>query len=381
MAKSLLLNVLVDVLGNYVEGLTRENLKLGVWSGKIELSNLLLKDSALDQLNLPIRVVKGSLGNLRVKVPWASLESKPVEVFIDGVYLLAAPLDFSRLAAEEARKMIFSSNAAKLKQVEDAVLLAIRTHNNDMETSTQKASYIQQLTTRILDNLEVTISNLHLRYEDSYADNNSTFSCGVTLEKIILTTTDETWSARFVKREVANKATTAVHKLGVVQNCAVYWNVSSQTFVSSSNSEWKSFMQETVFRSDSNSSFGFNYILKPRNNLTVKITHRELCNKDTPNVDVLVESSQISFAVSDVQYQQLMLLVKSFGELDRKKQASIYRPRNRPNVDPKGWWHYAFMLVTGKDRSFAAKVMTSALLRMFSNLNCCEIDPDHDSVC
>ena len=89
MAKRLLLNVLVDVLGNYVEGLNPENLKLGIWDGKIELSDLKLKRTALDGLNLPISVSHGSLKRLEVSIPWASLESKPVIVVMDGVYLQA----------------------------------------------------------------------------------------------------------------------------------------------------------------------------------------------------------------------------------------------------------------------------------------------------
>lgn len=70
MAKQLLLNILGDVLGNYVDGLSVENLKLGVWSGKIELHNLQLKRTALDGLNLPISVSHGSLKNLIVRIPW-----------------------------------------------------------------------------------------------------------------------------------------------------------------------------------------------------------------------------------------------------------------------------------------------------------------------
>ena len=61
MAKSLLLNILEEHLGQYVEGLSRENLKLGVWSGKVDFLNLKLKSSALDNLHLPIKVVKGAL--------------------------------------------------------------------------------------------------------------------------------------------------------------------------------------------------------------------------------------------------------------------------------------------------------------------------------
>ena len=80
MAKSLLLNILVEYLGTYVEGLSSENLQVfnitilslihfsrlvshqvGVWSGKVELHNLKLKSTALDNLHLPIKVTRGSL--------------------------------------------------------------------------------------------------------------------------------------------------------------------------------------------------------------------------------------------------------------------------------------------------------------------------------
>eukprot|EP01035_Chromulina_nebulosa_P019459 gene19459-25341_t len=89
MAKRLLLGLLVDVLGSYVEGLTEENLKVGVWSGKLQFTNLKLKKSALDNLNLPVTVSHGMLELLKIKVPWTSLDSKPVQVTIDGLYLQA----------------------------------------------------------------------------------------------------------------------------------------------------------------------------------------------------------------------------------------------------------------------------------------------------
>lgn len=34
---------------------------MGVWSGKVELHNLKLKSTALDNLHLPIKVTRGSL--------------------------------------------------------------------------------------------------------------------------------------------------------------------------------------------------------------------------------------------------------------------------------------------------------------------------------
>jgi vacuolar protein sorting-associated protein 13A/C len=248
MAKSLLLNVLVDVLGNYVEGLSRENLKVAVWSGTIDLSNLKLKGTALDNLNLPIKVVRGSLKTLHLKIPWASLESKPVVVELDGIYLQAGPLDIAKLSPEEAQRMISASKDAKLQDVERSILNMIK-KKEDLQDTAKKATYVQQLTAKIIDNLEVSLTNLHIRYEDCTSIPSATFSCGVTIETLALTTTDESWSSRFVTRDLSKRKETAIHKLGTMENFSVYWNTSSTPLEGLKYSEWESHMHARIFRS------------------------------------------------------------------------------------------------------------------------------------
>lgn len=55
-------------LGQYVNGLDAESLKISVWRGDVELRNLSLKPEALQSLDLPIRVKAGLLGRLTIKV-------------------------------------------------------------------------------------------------------------------------------------------------------------------------------------------------------------------------------------------------------------------------------------------------------------------------
>jgi vacuolar protein sorting-associated protein 13A/C len=247
MAKSLLLNVLVDVLGNYVEGLSRENLKVAVWSGTIDLSNLKLKGTALDNLNLPIKVERGYLKKLHLKIPWASLESKPVVVELDGVYLQAGPLDMANLGPEEAQHMIAASNNKKLDEAESSIMNIVQ-KKEDLQDTAKKATYVQQLTAKIIDNLEVSITNLHVRYEDTTSIPGSIFSCGFTIESLSLTTTDETWSSRFVSRDLSKRKETAIHKLGTMENFGVYWNSTSTPLVQMSYKEWEAHMLARIFR-------------------------------------------------------------------------------------------------------------------------------------
>ena len=62
--------------------------------------------------------------------------------------------------------MTFDSKRARLKAAEEAVIAASQSPESIRE-KTQKASYFQQLVAKIVDNIEVTLTNIHIRYEDN----------------------------------------------------------------------------------------------------------------------------------------------------------------------------------------------------------------------
>jgi vacuolar protein sorting-associated protein 13A/C len=374
MAKSLLLNVLVDTLGNYVEGLSKENLKLGVWSGKIELFNLKLKNSALDNLNLPIQVSRGSLKKLKLKIPWTQLESKPVRVIIDGVYLQAGPLDLFHSSAEDIRKTLHASKLQRLKETDSSIMATLVT-SEGLHEKARKATYVQQLTAKIVDNIEITLTNVHIRYEDSVSIPGTTFSTGITIDSLSLSTTDENWSVAFISREIEAKIASAIHKLGVMENLGVYWNQSSLSLLPLDYSAWEDAMQSLIFCNEKDTTGStteavitrtgsalppalqsMNYMLLPPNKLSVRIKHRDASTELDPKVDVVVDSSTLPFCVDSVQYSQLMALGQALGELDRKRFLALSRPKARPTKDPRAWWFYAYQLVTGRELSTSSKV-------------------------
>lgn len=373
MAKRLLLNILVDVLDDYVEGLSIENLKLGVLSGKIELNNLQLKRTGLDKLNLPISITHGSLKQLKLKVPWTALESKPVRVIIDGVYLQAGPLDVSSLSPEQLRKMAFDAKRQKLKAAEDAVMAAGQSPE-DMQEKNQKASYIQQLTAKIVDNIEITLTNVHIRYEDNLTIPGTTLSAGITIASITLVTTDSNWNEAFIARESKLK-TPAIRKLGKLENLGIYWNTSSSALDPLSPLDWERAMQNMIYVAGDDgarskdeiniSKIGvgdyrcLDYILATPNSLTVKIIHTERPSEGEPKIDMMIESTSFALHLDKVVYQQALGVGAMFGLLDKQKQIALLRPLRRPTRDPRGWWHYAYKLVTGRTISTASKVEVS----------------------
>ena len=82
MAKRLLLNALVLVLGEFIE-LNEESLDLAVWSGSIILHDLKLKTETLLR-NTDFNILQGKIKSLEIVVPWASLLSSPIKITING---------------------------------------------------------------------------------------------------------------------------------------------------------------------------------------------------------------------------------------------------------------------------------------------------------
>lgn len=84
------------------------------------LKNLVLKQSALDDLDLPVQTTYGHLGNLTLKVPWSKIYSAPVEAYIDRLYLLVVPNNSVRYNAEREEKNKYESKRAELDRIQEA---------------------------------------------------------------------------------------------------------------------------------------------------------------------------------------------------------------------------------------------------------------------
>jgi vacuolar protein sorting-associated protein 13A/C len=153
------------LLGHYVLGLERRNLRLAVWSGRVVLENLSLRPDALLGL-VPAKLQVGTIGRLEMVVPWHKLGSMPVSLELHDVYVLATPLNEEtswRPEAEEARRWSKKQAALRTRGGELRELLAEL--QGSLETADDD-SITPGLLGLILDNVQVTVSTVHLRYED-----------------------------------------------------------------------------------------------------------------------------------------------------------------------------------------------------------------------
>ena len=104
--ESLLTDVLNRVLGDYVVNVDQTQLKIGIWNGDVVLYDLDLKETALDDLQLPIKTVYGRICKLTLKIPWHNIYAAPVEVTVQGLYLLVLSQEANYdVTKEEAFKL------------------------------------------------------------------------------------------------------------------------------------------------------------------------------------------------------------------------------------------------------------------------------------
>jgi vacuolar protein sorting-associated protein 13A/C len=353
MAKELLLNALVSVLGDYIEGITKDNLKVGVWSGKIELKNLQLNHAGIEKLKLPVSIVNGYVKSLTVSIPWTSLASQPVKIFIDGIYLLLGPLNFQEFTPNEAIERSLAHKKARLLQAEKSIELAASlTEQNDPKAAT----YLQNLTTKIIDNIEIKISNIHIRYEDAQSFPGELFSFGLTLENFIVTTTNNRWEETFVARE-GEKKEQAIYKKAKVENFVAYWNTHSPPLSSLQFDEWMNEMQNLIYRKDHQVE-SLQYFLNPENSLEIKLTHHDK-EGHVPRLHAAIESTKIGLSITKSQYHQIMRSLDVYNTVSVKQHLLKFRPAERPtnHETAREWWRYALVLLTNNEMILQRKVL------------------------
>ncbi|KAF9963917.1 hypothetical protein BGZ65_006327 [Modicella reniformis] len=339
MFESLVAGLLNQFVGPYVTNLNVNQLNIGIWNGDVKLKNLRLKKDALDKFNLPIDVVEGYLGELTLSIPWSNLKSTPVKVYVNNVYLLCAPKGESEVDPEEEDAR---AQALKVERLANAELLSSKSAGTDDEDK-KNATFFNQLVTKVVDNVQVSINNIHVRFEDKLSNPEHPFAAGLTLSKLSAESTDGEWVPTFIHDE-AN----TIHKFVTLDSLAMYWNTDSRSLGGQGLDEaLKSFVDliaKAEFVPDEHQ-----YILKPVSG-TGKIKINKRYGGDVPKTGVTLNFDELGFVVDDEQYRSVLLMMSLFHSVIRRQEFRKFRPANSvtPMKDPLAWFRYAGNAVLSK---------------------------------
>ena len=347
MLEGVVANLLNRFLGIYVKNFDAKQLNIGIWSGDVKLRNLELRREALDQLHLPLNVVEGHVGQLTLSIPWSNLRGKPVKVDIEDVFLLAAPKEDADYDAEEEDKR---AHALKMDKVESAELIRERNEEGmSQEEQRRNQSFTQSMVTAVVDNLQVSIRNVHIRYEDSIASPGHPFAVGLTLKELSAVSTDSDWRPTFIQ-----STSDTTHKLATLGALAVYWNTDATLLGTGRGSDIGADAQGIThddlmnkLRDSIDNGDAHQYMLRPvsgRAGLEMDKSGKH----DRPAMKARLLFDELGFVLDDNQYRDALMLVDLFHYFIRHQEYRRYQPKSSVKEDPRAWLKFAGQAVLSK---------------------------------
>lgn len=229
MIKSKLYTLLREYLGEYLYGLQEDQLEVALLSGAINFSNANFRPDKVNSLfadfSLPFTLKAGLIGTLQVKYHYASFLSNPVEVSIDNFILVLGPLPCQVF---EPDTRFLESSLADDNIPPDQIFLKrfarVRTESNshiscemseddgedefishqDSPTEKQaskleemiggKEGFVERYFAKVMKNLMLKVTNVHIRYEDDMYPLACPFSAGVCLQAFSVKTVPQEMS-------------------------------------------------------------------------------------------------------------------------------------------------------------------------------------------
>lgn len=236
MIKSKLYTLLREYLGEYLYGLQEDQLDVALLSGKVNFSNANFRpdkvNSLFSDLALPCTLKAGLIGSLQVQYHYSSFLSNPVTVTIDNLILVLGPLPCqvfepdtrymkSSLADDNIPSdQIFLKRFAqdKHKAHEDSVASCEMSEDDGedefislqdsptekqkkpgslaelVEIAGEKEGLMGKYFSKVMKNLSLKVTNVHIRYEDDTYPFVYPFSAGISLQSLTVSTVPMEWT-------------------------------------------------------------------------------------------------------------------------------------------------------------------------------------------
>ena len=335
MLESLAATLLNRLLGSYVQNFDPDQLKVGIWSGDVQLKNLTLRKDCLDSLNLPVDVKYGVLGDLVLNVPWSNLKNKPVNIIIQDCYLLCEPRDVGSFDSVEAQER---ETRLKLKQLMEWELSNKAKKNQALSTTTDDSnneSFMQSLITKVIDNLQIKIKDIHIRYEDrECVFSKVPSSIGFSLHELSGVSTDDDWTPKFI--ETTQELT---HKLLTLDALSIYWNTKMPSVEEIDISSPAMFLESFKTFGGAHKS-QYQYLLKPVSG-TGKLSINKLGTTEiNPHIDLELLCNQFGLELDDEQYSGFLHFLSIIQLQKISQKFKKVRPTISVSEDPKLWFKY-----------------------------------------
>ncbi|XP_045863296.1 vacuolar protein sorting-associated protein 13C isoform X1 [Meles meles] len=374
--ESVVADLLNRFLGDYVENLNKSQLKLGIWGGNVALDNLQIKENALSELDVPFKVKAGQIDKLTLKIPWKNLYGEAVIATLEGLYLLVVPGASIKYDAEKEEKSLQDIKQKELSRIEEALQKAAEKgahsgefiyglesfvykdikpgrkrkkhkkhfkkpfkgldRSKDKPKEAKKDTFLEKLATQVIKNVQVKITDIHIKYEDDVTDPQQPLSFGITLGELSLLTANEHWTPC-----ILNEAEKIIYKLIRLDSLSAYWNVNCNMSYQGSKEQILDQLKSGILRS-SNIPANHQYIFQPIS-ASAKLYMNPYAETElkTPKLDWNIEVQNIAIELTKPQYLSMIDLLESVDYMVRNAPYRKYKPYLPLHTNGRQWWKYA----------------------------------------
>eukprot|EP00897_Mesotaenium_endlicherianum_P006912 jgi/Mesen1/6249/ME000323S05384 len=300
----------------------------------------------------------------RQDVPWNRLGKEPVTVHLDRIFILAESATHEQPGDDETGDAL---QAAKIRKVRDAEVSNVEKDKNGGSQSTDPNSetWISALISTIIGNLQLSITNVHIRYEDSQSHPGHPLAAGVILEKLEAMTVDEQGRETFVTSGALDRAVN-LHRLAVYfATDREPWKI-QKPWPELEPEEWSRVFEPSIkdafdelSPTESPSSDRMReraYILQPVSGLAhyfrLGRNDPQLANQPRQHIEVKLDA--VALALSEVklaavvlahskpQYRDLMKTVENLTSFNKRLEYLQYRPSQPVHGNTAAWWQFAY---------------------------------------
>ena len=177
-----IINWIIDkYLSNILE-INKDLTKSSLFSGELQMANLTIKPEIFNLLNLPFfDLIHGYVGKLRIKVKLPRIHLHPIKVEVENVFFHAKQKKLSNLKKEE--EIIFMENN-KISQLQSLEEFKNELNNYKDDTNPNMLS-------KLINNIDLNISNICIRFDDEISYSLIPFCLGVLVKNIKFKTVDK----------------------------------------------------------------------------------------------------------------------------------------------------------------------------------------------
>ncbi|KAE9008641.1 hypothetical protein PF011_g10626 [Phytophthora fragariae] len=358
MFETLVTGLLTSALGSYIEPkcFSSDKINVAVWSGYVVLTELEVKPEVVAELPA-VRLVRGLVGSIELKIPWNRLQSDSVVATVDDVYLL--------LRTEEDIDAVMRQMdefTLKKKLLEELYAQAKRQEQETADAAATEGGFAARLVNKIIDNLELHIRRIHIRIEDHNSGDHP-FAMGLTIESVHVQSTNSNWQPSYV--DTAKNNEPRIFKIVELNHLSVYCNPDCELqrdrqvdFETCSAEEFSSaFSRAIPKRFDDRhyhhmqlypSQQQHHFLLKPIDASARLIVNRDVFDANVPKFEVDMNVSEVAFRLEESQYCDMLYLASALQIPDhytKYQRHRKFRPQAAVFDDPAEWWRYAITAV------------------------------------